>query len=36
MGIAEPLVNKVSIKSMRKSPENIYFSPQRQGMIQLI
>ena len=36
MGIVEPLVNKLSFKSMRKSPENTYFSPQRQGMIQLI
>ena len=33
MGIVEPRVNKLSFKSMRKSPENTYFSPQRQGMI---
>ena len=35
MGIAEPLVNKLSFKSMRESPENTFFSPQRQGTIQL-
>ena len=36
MGIAETIVNKLSFKSMRKSPENTYFSPRRQGMIELI